>query len=244
MDNPGWSKSKDCHEVTDGDSVYNYNFTTLDESETISLDAFRDKTLLIVNVATYWGLTHSYPQLNALIDQFGADKFQIVAFPCNQFGKQEPGGTPAEIMNGIKYVRPGNGYVPNFNLTKKIDVNGKDAHPLFKFLRRSCPSTRISFSDKNNLFYAPFHHRDIRWNFEKFLIHPTSGHPVKRYDPRMPPSEIADDIRRFTLDDFAIETENATSTENLDLSKIRNQLDHFLHKTIFSNKTKTVTSGN
>lgn len=127
----------------------------------------------------------------------------MIGFPCNQFGLQEPGGNATEIMNGIKWVRPGNGFIPLFPLTKKIEVNGNNQLPLFSFLKRSCGSTRIGFSDKSRLYYDPIHIRDIRWNWEKFLIHPMTGLPMKRYDASFPPNNMTDDIKEL-LDEVGL----------------------------------------
>lgn len=85
--------------------------------------------------------------------------------------------------------------MPKFPLTKRIDVNGETRHPIYSFLKRSCPSTRTRFSAKEEyLLYKPKNSRDIRWNFEKFLIHPLSGIPVKRYDQKYLPNQIIPDI--------------------------------------------------
>jgi glutathione peroxidase len=153
--------------------------------------------------------------LNALKQQFINQSFEIIAFPCNQFGQQEPGGTGDEIINGIKYVRPGNGFVPEFVMSKKIDVNGVKQHPLYSYLKRSCPSTKDEFSKREKLFYDNLHDRDIRWNWEKFLIDPNSGKPVKRYDASYEPINIASDIQKIAVNridytnsyDFFNETE-------------------------------------
>lgn len=109
---------------------------------------------------------------------------------------QEPGGDGEEIWNGIKYVRPGNGFTPNFPIFKKIDVNGEKEHPLYIYLKKFCPPTRDAFAPQEKLFYTPLNSRDIRWNFEKFLIN-RHGKPVTRYDPSMQPQVIARDIEHL-----------------------------------------------
>lgn len=135
--------------------------------------------------------------MNALQTEY-RDDLVILGFPCNQFGKQEPGGTDSEILNGIRHVRPGNGFEPQLTLLQKIDVNGVKEHPLFTFLKNSCPSTRELFAKRESLFYDPLRNSDIRWNFEKFLIDRV-GKPVKRYDPRTHPSELKQDIVKLII---------------------------------------------
>jgi len=183
-----------CFPSTDNDTVYNYTLERLDGEGIISFGDFREKVILIVNVATYCRSTREYPQLNELLTQFG-DNLAIVATPCNQFGKQEPAANKDELLNGLKYVRPGGGFEPRFPLSKKIEVNGKNEDPLFTFLKRSCPSTRQGFEADNRLFWEPRHSRDVRWNFEKFLIHPRTGQVVKRYDEVLQPLDIRQDIQ-------------------------------------------------
>lgn len=148
--------------------------------------------MVIVNVATYWGLTHQYNELNALQAEFPND-LAILAFPCNQFGQQEPGGSDLEILNGIRYVRPGNNFEPKMTLFRKIDVNGVREHPLYSYLKKSCPTTRDFFVSTAKLDYGPIRVNDIRWNFEKFLVN-RLGKPVKRYDPSARISDMRADI--------------------------------------------------
>jgi len=119
----------------------------------------------------------NYPALNVLQDKY-AGSFDVIGFPCNAFGMQEMGGTGEEIWNSIKYVRPGGGYEPNFQLSEKLEVTGENSHPLFTFLRNVCPSPLPLFFPKEGLFYTGMDSSDIRWNFEKFLIG-KDGIPVK-----------------------------------------------------------------
>lgn len=127
--------------------------------------------------------------------------FTVLGFPCNQFGKQEPGANGDEIYNGIKHVRPGNNFEPNFPIFKKIDINGENEHPIFAYLKSACPSTRNFFSDSGKLFYKPLKVNDVRWNFEKFLVS-KSGKPYMRYDAATKPSEIESDIQFLLMEDF------------------------------------------
>jgi glutathione peroxidase len=117
--------------------------------------------------------------LNAL--QTAYEDLEVLGFPCNQFGLQEPGGTGEEILNGIRHVRPGNDFKPKIKLLRKIDVNGKNEHPLYTFLKKHCPPTRDFYAAAERLQYKPIRVNDVRWNFEKFLIN-RQGKPVYRYD--------------------------------------------------------------
>uniref|UniRef100_A0A672S444 Glutathione peroxidase n=1 Tax=Sinocyclocheilus grahami TaxID=75366 RepID=A0A672S444_SINGR len=122
--------------------------------------------------------------------------FTILGFPCNQFGMQEPGKND-EILPALKYVRPGNGFVPNFQLFEKVDVNGVNEHALFTILKNACPPVGDSFGNPTNrLFWEPLKVNDIKWNFEKFLVGP-DGRPVMRWFPRVNVSEVRADISKY-----------------------------------------------
>lgn len=127
--------------------------------------------------------------------------FTLLGFPCNQFGKQEP-GQKHEILPGLKHVRPGNGFVPNFQLFEKGDVNGKNEQELFTFLKSSCPPVGDSFGAVDGrLFWEPLKTNDIKWNFEKFLVGP-DGKPVMRWYPAVKISEVRADIQRYLLQQY------------------------------------------
>uniref|UniRef100_A0AAY4E524 glutathione peroxidase n=1 Tax=Denticeps clupeoides TaxID=299321 RepID=A0AAY4E524_9TELE len=146
----------------------------------VNLSEYRGKTVLIVN---YLGKKCGYG-------------FVVLGFPCNQFGKQEPGENH-EILPTLQYVRPGNGFVPNFELFEIGDVNGLYEQGLFTFLKNSCPPVGDSFGNPTNrLFWEPLKVNDIKWNFEKFLVGP-DGKPVMRWYPRVNVSEVRADILRF-----------------------------------------------
>jgi len=121
------------------------------------------------------------------------NNFEVLGFPCNQFGKQEPAANGTELKNGIKHVRPGGNFEPLFTLLKKIEVNGENEHPLYTYLKAFCPTTRTSFADPDYLYYKPLKANDIRWNWEKFLI-TKSGKPFMRYDPGTKPNDLRNDI--------------------------------------------------
>lgn len=119
----------------------------------------------------------------------------LLGFPCNQFGKQEPGKN-SEILSGIKYVRPGGGFVPNFQLFEKGDVNGEKEQKIFTFLKNSCPPTSDYLGTPDSLFWTPMKIHDIRWNFEKFLVGP-DGVPVMRWHHKIPVSTVRADILEY-----------------------------------------------
>jgi len=131
--------------------------------------------------------------MNALIEKYVDYPFTVLGFPCNQFFNQEPGSIGTEILRGLEFVRPGDGFKPNFPMLAKTDVNGENENPIFTFLKSRCVSPKEEFSPAWRLLYEPFHARDIRWNFEKFLVD-ANGAPVFRYDPSVDPWEIATDI--------------------------------------------------
>ncbi|CAF0723711.1 unnamed protein product [Adineta steineri] len=124
------------------------------------------------------------------------NQFTILGIPCNQFGYQEPAETKTELLNGLKYVRPGNNFLPNFPLFWIVDVNGKNQHPLYEYLKACVPSTKKYFEDHTMIFYEPHHSDDIRWNFEKFLID-SNGHPIMRFDSDAEPLFIRQFIEKL-----------------------------------------------
>uniref|UniRef100_A0A3P9HAU6 Glutathione peroxidase n=1 Tax=Oryzias latipes TaxID=8090 RepID=A0A3P9HAU6_ORYLA len=142
-----------------------------------------------------WNPAHS--ELNALHEELKPLGFTIVGFPCNQFGKQEPGQNH-EILPGLRHVRPGNGFVPNFLLFNKGDVNGKYEQDVFTFLKGGCPPVGEDFGNTDRLFWEPLKIGDIKWNFEKFLVGP-EGKPVMRWHPSVNVSTVRTDIRNFLL---------------------------------------------
>jgi len=163
-------------------TIYGFNATNLYGNETVTLDRYQGKVVLIYNVATYWDFTiPSYAQINELAAYYTGQDLIILGYPCNQFGKQEPGETADEIMNGIRYVRPGGGFTPMLTeIFEKVDVNGADEIPIYTYLKDTCSLTFTEFS--TNLFYDPKRVGDIYDNFEKFLIG-RDGKPYTRYHP-------------------------------------------------------------
>lgn len=155
-------------------SVYDFTVKNI-KGEDVSLEKYKGFVLLIVNVASKCGLTSSnYEQLAKLDEQYREKGLRILAFPCNQFGKQEP-GSPDDICEFAKKKNV------NFDIFEKIDVNGKNAHPLYKYLKKEQGGT---LGDS------------IKWNFSKFLVN-KEGKPVDRYAPTTSPESIIPDIEKY-----------------------------------------------
>jgi glutathione peroxidase len=163
-------------------SIYDFQIETLNGTFT-DLSAYRGQVLLIVNVATFCAYTQQYTDFNPMLQQNSANGFKILAFPCNQFYLQEPAENH-EIMNGLTYVRPGNGWRPHndLHIFGKVEVNGENNHPLYEFLKESCPQTVDRIGKRNELMYDVIGKNDITWNFEKFLID-RQGRPRVRFHP-------------------------------------------------------------
>ncbi|NXF03837.1 GPX3 peroxidase, partial [Smithornis capensis] len=194
---PGWSEEREkvnCYESVK-DTIYNYGAMTIDGDEFIPFERYRGKTVLFVNVATPllihpWLCLHA--ELNALQNELGHQGLVILGFPSNQFGKQEPGQN-SEILPALKYVRPGGGFVPNFQLFQKGDVNGAKEQKVFTFLKNACPPVAEEFGNPNKLFWEPLRNHDIKWNFEKFLVSP-EGVPIMRWYHRTNIEVVKNDI--------------------------------------------------
>ncbi len=152
-------------------SIYDFSATSLSGDDT-PLKRFEGKVLLIVNTASACGFTPQYKGLETLQQKYGARGFSVLGFPCNQFGRQEP-GSAAEIGQFCS-----SNYAVSFPMFDKIDVNGDNAHPLYQYLR----------SEKSGLLGS-----SIKWNFTKFLID-RSGKVVARYAPTTTPESLTKDI--------------------------------------------------
>ncbi|CAL8235061.1 unnamed protein product [Boreogadus saida] len=136
-----------------------------------------------------------YVELNALHEELKSYGFTVLGFPCNIFGKQEPGNND-EILPGIKHVRPGKGFVPTFPLFELGDVNGDQEQPVYTFLKSSCPPVGDNLGPASErLFWEPLKLSDIKWNFEKFLVGP-DGKPVRRWFAKVDVSVV----RRFIIE--------------------------------------------
>jgi glutathione peroxidase len=156
-------------------TIYGFSAQLLD-GRTVSLEDFRGQVLLIVNTASKCGFTPQYADLEALYQTYKDRGLQVLGFPCNQFGGQEP-GSAAEIAAFCETK-----YAVSFPIFAKIDVNGAEAHPLFKYLKRSRPGLLGIFDGGR-----------IRWNFTKFLVD-RKGNVVERFGSTKTPKSLASKI--------------------------------------------------
>ncbi|XP_014775161.1 glutathione peroxidase [Octopus bimaculoides] len=180
-----------------GKSVHGQVFKNIDGEE-VKMSKYKGSVVLVVNVATFCGYATQYIEMNALLEKTLKQKLEIIGFPCNQFSHMEPGLNKSEILNGLKHVRPGNGFVPKIDMMEKADVNGKNELPLFTILKDLCPSPRNAKYDKMKCTWNPITPRDIMWNFEKFVID-ADGVPIFRYLPITTPSAIIDSLKEQSI---------------------------------------------
>lgn len=153
-------------------SLYDISTKSID-GEAVSMSKFKDKLLLIVNVASECGFTKQYEGLQNLYEKYNDRGFEVLGFPCNQFGAQEP-GTESEIKKFCSTK-----FNVNFPLFSKIEVNGKNTHPLYEFLKNNSPGLLGS--------------KSIKWNFTKFLVS-RDGEVLKRFPPTATANDIESDI--------------------------------------------------
>ncbi len=156
-------------------TAYDFSAKTIDGKDA-SLDAYKGKVTLVVNVASKCGFTPQYKGLEAIHKQYADKGFAVLGFPCDQFGHQEP-GDEAEIKNFCSLT-----YDVSFPMFAKIKVNGDEAHPLYKHLK----------SEATGLLGT----EGIKWNFTKFLIG-KDGKVVKRYGSIDKPEDIAKDVEKL-----------------------------------------------
>lgn len=153
-------------------NAYDFSAQNIDGNDQ-PLEAWRGKALLVVNVASKCGFTPQYTGLEALYRKHKDQGLEVLGFPCDQFGHQEPGSAD-EIRSFCSLT-----YDVTFPLFAKVDVNGANAHPLWKWLKEQ----KTGFLGLDG----------IKWNFTKFLID-RHGHVVKRYAPTDTPEKIEDDV--------------------------------------------------
>lgn len=153
-----------------------YDFDVVDiRNQPVSLASYRDKTLLIVNVASRCAFTKQYAELQELYDRYQARGFEVLGFPCDQFGHQEPGDN-AQIQEFCSTT-----FRVTFPLFDKIDVNGDNAAPLYRYLKAAAPGVLGTQS--------------IKWNFTKFLVS-RDGQQITRFATRVSPKRISAAIER------------------------------------------------
>ncbi len=173
------SRSKAVEKTTEmKESIYGFSAERLDGSA-VSLGDFEGKVLLIVNTASQCGFTPQYAGLETLYRTYKERGLEVLGFPCNQFGGQEP-GTAAEIGTLCE-----KNYGVSFPMFAKIDVNGDKAHPLYRFLKKQKPG-----------LLGPLGGGAIRWNFTKFLVD-RGGKVVARYASVSKPESLAKNIEKL-----------------------------------------------
>jgi glutathione peroxidase len=153
-------------------TVYDFKVQTIDGKE-VALSEYKGKALLIVNVASKCGFTPQYEGLEKIYENYKSKGFEVLGFPCNQFGGQEP-GTESEIQQFCTL-----NYGVKFPMFAKVDVNGAKAHPLYEYLKKE---------EKGILGTEA-----IKWNFTKFLVD-KNGKVVERFAPQTKPEDLAKDI--------------------------------------------------
>jgi glutathione peroxidase len=154
-------------------NFYESTVTTI-AGQTETMETYRGRVLLIVNVASKCGFTSQYEGLEALYRRYRDKGFTVLGFPCDQFGHQEP-GSEAEIQSFCSLT-----YNVTFPLFAKIEVNGSGTHPLYQYLKKARPGLLGSEA--------------IKWNFTKFLVN-REGQVLKRYAPSDTPEKIEDDLQ-------------------------------------------------
>ncbi|MBT2602876.1 glutathione peroxidase [Peribacillus frigoritolerans] len=156
-------------------SIYEFEVNKIN-GETISLDEYKGKVMIIVNTASKCGFSPQYDDLQSLYVQYKEDGLVVLGFPCNQFLNQEPG----DELEIDSYCKLNHGVT--FPMFAKVNVKGKEAHPLFSYLTENAPGVMGS--------------KSIKWNFTKFLID-RNGNIVSRFAPKTKPLEMEEDIKKL-----------------------------------------------
>jgi glutathione peroxidase len=164
-----------------------YDFTVANTThQEVSLSKYKGKVLLIVNTATKCGFTPQYEGLEALYEKYNKQGFEILDFPCNQFMAQAP-GTDAELKSFCSL-----NFGTKFETFSKIEVNGKNAHALYKYLRKE--KSEDFTGSKPSLLSKLSKSDSIKWNFTKFLVD-RDGNVIQRFAPSFEPSKIESFIK-------------------------------------------------
>ncbi|MBO0998723.1 glutathione peroxidase [Bacillus sp. SD075] len=156
-------------------SIYEFEVNKIN-GETISLEEYRGRVMIIVNTASKCGFSPQYDDLQSLYVQYKEDGVVVLGFPCNQFLNQEPG----DDLEIDSYCKLNHGVT--FPMFAKVNVNGKEAHPLFSYLTENAPGVMGS--------------KSIKWNFTKFLID-RDGNIVSRYAPKTKPLDMEEDLKKL-----------------------------------------------
>lgn len=156
-------------------NFYDFKATSLQGKE-ISMDSYKGKVVIVVNTASKCGLTPQYEGLEKLYKEYKDKGLVILGFPCNQFAGQEP-GSEKDISEGCLI-----NYGVSFPIFSKIDVNGDNAHPLYKYLKSELKGGILGSS--------------IKWNFAKFMLD-KNGKPYKRFSPTTTPDKLRADIEKL-----------------------------------------------
>lgn len=155
------------------DNIYQFKAPS-QSGENISLSDYSGKVLLIVNTASKCGFTPQYDGLQDIYDKYREQGFEVLGFPCNQFGQQEPGDN--EEISQFCETR----FHIKFPIFSKVEVNGDNALPLYEHLKKAAPGILGT--------------KKIKWNFTKFLIN-RNGEVIKRFAPQTKPEELEDEIK-------------------------------------------------
>lgn len=155
-----------------------YDFSAIKmNGQEVKMEAYKGKVVIVVNTASKCGLTPQFTELEEIYKEYKDRGLEILGFPCNQFANQELGSNK-EISEFCLI-----NYGVTFTMFEKIDVNGENAHPLYKYLKKEAKGIITN---------------EIKWNFAKFLID-SEGNIVKRYAPTTKPSKLKDDIEKLLI---------------------------------------------
>ncbi|MFO7263900.1 MAG: glutathione peroxidase [Bacillaceae bacterium G1] len=181
-------------------SIYSFTAETVD-GKNVSLDTYKGKVLMIVNIASACRFTPQLEDLQKLYEKYHPHGFEMLGFPCNQFDNQAPGSNE-EVASFCRM-----NYGVQFPVFAKVEVNGDNAHPLFQYLKNEAPFRGFDESnpvaqlmkkiimDKYPEYYMG---NQIKWNFTKFLVD-RQGHVVRRYEPYEEPLDFEQDIAQLVF---------------------------------------------
>jgi glutathione peroxidase len=178
-------------------NIYDYKFRDVSGKE-VSLEEYKNKAILIVNIASKCGFTPQLEDLEKIYKEYSNEGFEILGFPCNQFANQAPGSN--NDLNEFCKLN----YGVTFKLSEKVEVNGVNSHPIFQYLISKC---RFEGFNKDNIVVQMLYSfleehspeylvgDSIKWNFTKFLID-REGNVIKRFEPDVEPMDMVDDIKK------------------------------------------------